>query len=204
VGILAWSWWLKLRGLLWRSWRRPPVMLTPRLREFASGPEELASEDLLKMGFLHPVYLEISVLNTSTWALSRVVGKVKLIAPDKRELDSHVAWSQEPGEDFVPTGPLEVEISGGSERVARLAVAYLSVDHGWFGIDRKDPTPTGHFGADMNLGKDIKDDGIGPRCLVELTLQADRYAPYVARLPVQIQERSNGVGHAEIGTLETP
>ena len=155
------------------------------------------------MALLHPVYLELSVQNLGTRVLSRVVGKVKLIAPNKRELEGYIAWSSEPGEDFVPGGPVEVEISAGSERIARLAIAYLAMEQGWFRINRRDPTPTGHFGVDMDLDKDIGPEGIGGLvCTAEITLQADRYGPYAARLPLRIRQMPNGIGEPEIGELD--
>lgn len=202
VGILGWGLGPWVRARRWRGWRRPPIRLKPRLQESPRVPEELSTEQLLRIGFLHPVYFELSVENLGTRVLSRVVGRVKFIAPDKRELDGYIAWSQEPGEDFVPGGPLEVEISAGSERVARLAIAYLAVEQGWFRVNRKDPTPTGHFGVAMDVDKDIGHEGIGLVCTAEITLQVDRYARYSARLPLRIRQMPNGIAEPELGELK--
>lgn len=200
--ILCWGFWPWIRARLWQGWRQPPLTLKPRLQESPRVSEELSTEQLLRIGFLHPVYLDLSVENLGTRVLSRVVGRVKLIASDKRELDGYIAWSQEPGEDFVPGGPLEVEISAGSERVARLAIAYLAAEQGWFRVNRKDPTPTGHFGEAMDFDRDIGSEGIGLSCTAEITLQVDRYARYFARLPLRIRQMPNGIGEPELGELQ--
>lgn len=202
VVLLGWGFWPWIRARLWSGWRQLPIKVKPRLQESPRVPEELTTEQLLRIGLLHPVYLEISVKNLGSQVLSRVVGTIKLIAPDKRELESYIAWSQEPGDDFVPGGPLEVEISAGSERMARIAIAYLGMKQGWFRVHRKDPTPAGHFGAEMDFDKDIARDGIGPICTAHIILQADRYAPYSARLPIRIRQMPNGIGEPEFGDLD--
>lgn len=202
VGLLGWGFWPWIRARLWSGWRELPIKLKARLQDSPRVPEELTTEQLLRIGFLHPAYLEISVKNLGTQVLSRVVGMVKFIAPDKRELESYVAWSQEPGEDFVPGGPLEVEISAGSERMARIAIAYLGAEQGWFRVHRQDPTPTGHFRVDMDLDTDSARDSVGVTCIAEITLQADRHSPYAAQPPLRIRQMPNGIGEAEIGKLE--